>query len=239
MRKLTTFILILFCFNLLAQDSDHEVRRTIGVNFTPLNASDDHPYFRSKFGLIYRQCFKSYVLQVELNKQWQGHDYFKQNTSPVFVNSDTVYNFTSDFSPKNMNLMQIGLMKGWTNDFSNLYFGFSINGGIAKESARYSELYYTSYTDSLTGEVYSYPLNEMSIHGAYYPKYFKIGLVMSASIELRVSKKLSAILQISPEFSWFWKMNYKKIDEREEELFPSNYKQMTHNGIEISLNYKL
>lgn len=240
MKKLLFLFLPLFSICINAQENTHDIRRTIGINFSPLNASDDHEFYRSKFGLIYRQCFSSYVLQVEAYKSWQGHQLYSNTSKPVFIDSDTVFTNILDLSYKNMNMIQVGLLKGWTNDISNLYLGVSLNGGVAKESGRYTQLYYTSYTDSATGNVYNHSLYDLTVHEESNPKYLKIGLVFTAQVELRLTKRLSTILQFSPEFSSFWKMNASKLESESAHLFTSDhYKQMTHNGVEISLNYRL
>lgn len=235
MRNIFLTLLLISSFSIFSQESS--VRRTIGINFSPLGASNNHPFYRSKFGISYRQCFGSFVLQVEANKQWQGHEQGVYKSNPQFLNADTVFYTSRNFSYRNLNQFNCSLLKGWSNDISNLYLGAGITTGTFKESLRQSTLYYSHLTDS-TG-TYRIPLNDLSDHQKFDPTYFQIGLILTAAIEMRITEKLSTILKFSPEFNWIWNTSGASSDPLFQSLFKDHYKEMTTSGLEISINYRL
>ncbi|MCB9196716.1 MAG: hypothetical protein H6598_10880 [Flavobacteriales bacterium] len=232
------FALILLLYSALSFSQSNEVRRTIGFNFTPMGTSNDHQFYLSKYGLIYRQCFKSFVLHAELNRQWQGNKVNNYRSKPTYNTTDTSFVYNINYSYKNSSSLSFSLLKGWSNDISNLYLGAGINFGKLNASGSYLEKYYTGYSDSL-GNTYTNQIHDKTYYEKFDPTYLQFGLSMTAAIEMRITERLSTIIKFTPQFNWIWLIDNGSESDHFSQLFNSNYKEMNSSGLELSLNYKL
>lgn len=225
MQTCLTLLFAIALFSVNAQKK-HDVRRTIGLNFPLSQTSNEKPFYQEKFGFIYRQCFGKLTLQTELYRMWQHAGYTSHYTQDPFEES-VIYFEHYHLQKKKMNYAQITLLKGWTNDITNLYVGAGLATGIIKEKGYYSKRY-----DS--------PFEDNNIIESWSPRYISIALTCSAAMEFRITKSLSGVLKFNPMFSWNYRLSkdHEKY-ENLQKIYPNHYKQMTQSGFEISLNYKL
>ena len=70
MKYLLVIILLSFSISLLSQKSD-DIRRTIGISLPVLPLHVAGSFYQQKVGFQYRQCFKGFVFQAELNRLFQ------------------------------------------------------------------------------------------------------------------------------------------------------------------------
>lgn len=239
MRNLLFLFTLLLTINSFAQEKSHDVRRTLGINFPTSPSSTERKYYLQKFGFIYRQCYGKYVLQAELDKMRQHSGYGYNDNNIVNDTNSLSYSYNYNIGHRSMKTLQLSLLKGWTNDLTNIYVGFGIRQGLINENGSYSRTYYTNHVDS-TGNYYITYNNENYFVENWKPRYFMFALTCTAALEFRITKSLTGLVKYNPMFSWNWRLS--KGSAENENLQPSyknHYKQMTHSGIEISVNYKL
>ncbi|MCB9189639.1 MAG: hypothetical protein H6599_10220 [Flavobacteriales bacterium] len=204
----------------------HDIRKTIGVNFSMAPADNDRLFYQEKFGFIYRQCFGKFTLQTEISKMWQQQNKITNWSHTDWV-SGTTTNEHLNVKQRKLNCLQVSLLKGWTNDLTNLYVGAGINTGLIKEDGYYSKSFADQNRD----------LNHLE---KWSPKYIMIALTCTAAIEFRIMKNLSGMIKYNPIFSWNYRIS-KPLEDQSflQSKYPYHYKQMTHSGLELSVHLRL
>lgn len=221
-------------YALTAQKSD-DIRRTIGVSLPTIPLHVAGQFYQQKVGLQYRQCFKGYVFQAELNRLFQMEPpalYIgKEEGKYSYSVDETHYDENTRNLQRYLNA-QLTLSKGWTNDRVNIYLGGGVSIGKSKLTYSSSIMQYQAALDSLGTPVIVEDISDASISA--HADYFHIGAVLKASLEMKLLERLTLLIQFSPEISGAWRQKtnntyFSKV----------NYATLTSSGIEIGVHFKL
>lgn len=220
------------------QSSKKDVRITIGGNISVLPGKPDQHlnHYQFKTGLTYRQCFKAYLLQAELNYLLHidpalathgphGH-------SAYFVDESYVNQYI--LNTQQLGNIQFSLSKGWTNETINIYLGAGLSAGYGQIEIHDQKLYRQVSIDSLTQE----PIPDINTYKnsseKYEANYLTVGLVAKATMEVKIYKRFSGTIQFSPEFN-----NSIRLKTATSDLFKKNNFQFNWSGLELGLHYRI
>lgn len=240
MKNIILITLIFGIIPFFGQEVDtfkKEVRRTIGLSSSILtNATEiGQPSFRYiQRSLVYRQCWKSYIFSTQLSMM-------KQENAPMNYFSSGHFAYVRDnFQVRGnalskMNGVKLGLAlhKGWTNDKFNVYLGMGLSGGKRQGFTQIQSTTYLMQRDSLINEnSYVFYGQSDEIHTA---DFLTLDVNLSATLEIKLFKRITGTVSFNPEFSTFFAQNIEKDSYyyRQRDTF------IQHNGIQLGLHYRI
>jgi hypothetical protein len=214
-----------------------EVRRTIGLSSSILSNANEIGQASFSYiqrSLVYRQCWKSYIFSAQLSMM-------KQENAPMNYFSSGHFAYVRDNffvqgnSVSKMNGLKLGvaLHKGWTNDKFNVYLGMGLSGGKRQGFTQIQSTTYFIQRDSSINEN-SYVFYDQSDE-TYTADFLTLDVNLSATLEIKLFKRITGTVSFNPEFSTFFAQNVEKDSYyyRQRDTF------IQHNGIQLGLHYRI